>query len=228
MSTIIGTLFAGGRGRRLGNKDKARLRLAGRPLWKIAEERLLPGVDKLITTGPSRPEWLSETKDIDFVQDALIDGEAIGPAGGLVAALNYALEHYGPEALILTVPVDAPFFPSDLVERMRVHMDANTRAAIAEGADRLQPAFGMWKAGQFDEVRHLISEGVIALHALAKSVGAKRISFEDVDETFLNINTIEDLRRADAMAELWFARHSMNFTGNQRLGEAKKDKNEEE
>jgi molybdopterin-guanine dinucleotide biosynthesis protein A len=228
VSAIIGTLFAGGRGRRLGNKDKARLRLAGRPLWKIAEERLLPVVDHLITTGPSRPDWLSDSRHIRFVQDALIEGEAIGPAGGLVAALKFASDHYGPDALILTIPVDAPFFPSDLVERMRTHIDGDHACAVAIGEDRPQPAFGIWKAHLFDHVYRLISEEIYALHAIAREAGARHVSFEDVDETFLNINTIDDLRRADAMAELWFARHSMNFTGNQRLGETQREKGEEE
>lgn len=213
MSIILGTLLAGGRGRRLGNKNKAHLKLAGRPLWKIATERLRPGVDVLLTTGPERPDWLDDAEDVSFAPDALIESEPIGPAGGLLGALHYARIHHGTDSLVLTVPVDAPFFPTDLVERMKQGLNDGADCAIAEGEDRLQPTFGIWKTSLFDELKSLISGNVLALHRIAEELNAAKVSFEDVDATFLNINTIEDLRKADAMAELWFARYSMTFKG---------------
>ena len=129
--TVMGCLFAGGAGRRLGGVEKALIEFSGSPLWKRATPRITPMVDQMVVTGPTAPEWSEAVPGLVFVQDFQPNGEPIGPAGGLLAALENCLREKGPESLLLTVPIDAPFFPVDLFAQLSTG-HGNARAALVE------------------------------------------------------------------------------------------------
>lgn len=79
--TVMGCLFAGGAGRRLGGVEKALIEVSGSPLWKRATHRITPMVDQMVVTGPTAPEWSEAVPGLVFVQDFQPNGEPIGPAG---------------------------------------------------------------------------------------------------------------------------------------------------
>ncbi|MCI4646381.1 MAG: NTP transferase domain-containing protein [Hyphomonadaceae bacterium] len=197
--TVIGCVFAGGKGRRLGGRDKAQLMLDGVPLWQRVIHRLESMVDQLIVTGPTRPDWALEGSRYRFVADIQVNGEPVGPAGGLLAALEWGLDQAGPETRVLTVPVDAPFYPVDLYAGLAAGQGAAPVALVEAGA-RLQPAFGLWSCAVAQDVRKYVEDGNFALHAIARQTGAATVRFDVKDEAFLNINTPEDLARAESLA----------------------------
>lgn len=199
--TVMGCLFAGGAGRRLGGVEKALIEFSGSPLWKRATHRITPMVDQMVVTGPTAPEWSEAVPGLVFVRDFQTNGEPIGPAGGLLAALEHCLREKGPESLLLTVPIDAPFFPVDLFAQLSTGR-GNARAALVETEFRLQPTFGLWSCALAPDVRSCVKQGKLALHAIADHVGAVKVRFQAEDEAFLNINTPEDIQRAEAVAAL--------------------------
>lgn len=197
--SLIGCIFAGGKGRRLGGRDKSQLVLAGVPLWKHVADRVSPMVDRLIVTGPTAPDWVSELSECTFVPDVEPGGEAVGPAGGLLAGLEWGLSESGPDARLLTVPVDAPFFPNDLNSKLEAGL-GTALAALAETDARLQPAFGLWSCAVAPVVRKSVEAKDLALHVIARHIGATSVRFEAEEKTFLNINTPEDLAHAEKLA----------------------------
>jgi molybdenum cofactor guanylyltransferase len=197
--SVLGCLFAGGSGRRFGGQDKALIELSGIPLWKRTTDRVAPMIDALVVTGRREPDWISEVPGLKFVQDFRIEGNSIGPAGGLLAALEHGVRQNGRDSFVLTIPVDAPFFPTDMLERLS--SGRGTRcAAVADSAGRLQPTFGLWSCALAPDVRAFIEQGEFALHAIANHVDAAKVRFEGGDTAFLNINTPEDFQRAEAAA----------------------------
>ena len=198
---VVGCLFAGGVGRRLGGMDKALIELSGSPLWKRATDRLAPMVDQIVVTGRTAPAWSEAVPGLVFVPDFQPNGEPIGPAGGLFAALEHCLLENGPESTLLTIPVDAPFFPVDLFEHLSTGR-GSAQAALAETEFRAQPTFGLWSCALSPNVRACVEQGKFALHAIADHVGAAKVWFQTEDEAFLNINTPEDLQRAEVIASV--------------------------
>ena len=193
---VIGVIFAGGEGRRLGGVSKALIEYDGEPLWRRIR-RELAIAHEIVIVSPRQPDWLEADSNIIWLADRLIDGQTIGPAGALSAALTYAYERYGEDAVIVTAPVDAPFFKSTLSEALLVELIAAPhQAVLAETGDRLQPAFGVWRAGLAPDVNTLIDTGGRALHRIASHIGAARVSFAADDLRFFNINTPDDLERA--------------------------------
>ncbi len=194
---VIGVIFAGGEGRRLGGVSKALIENDGEALWRRMQRELSAIADEIAIVSPRQPDWFEQEGDIIWLADHLIDGETIGPAGALSAALTYTYERYGEDAVIVTVPVDAPFYKSMLSDALLVELKAAPhRAVLAETGDRLQPAFGVWRAGLAADVNTLIGSGERALHRISSYIGAAHVSFAADDLRFFNINTPEDLERA--------------------------------
>ncbi|MAK60828.1 MAG: hypothetical protein CMK09_07605 [Ponticaulis sp.] len=195
---LIGAILAGGKGRRLGERDKALIELNQTPLYEYATRKLSAMTDELIILSPERPSWIENCEAVRWVQDEQFPETEIGPAGGLLAALSGASQTHGASSWVVTVPVDAPFFPETLLDRLAGALDDKARVAIVRCDGRLHPTFGLWSADLVDEVRQLVEDGNRALHRIATEVGAIEVLF-DKPEAFLNINTLEDLARAETL-----------------------------
>lgn len=194
---VIGVIFAGGEGRRLGGVSKALIEVNGVPLWKRISSQLSEVSDETVVVSPRQPDWLKYGENLVWVPDTLVGGEPVGPAGALAAALNYACNSFGGGALVVTVPVDAPFYEYVLSDRLLKALALHRSAVvISETASRVQPTFGVWRASLARAVEKDVRAGVRALHRIASKHNAYRLRFDGNDRRFFNINTPEDLARA--------------------------------
>lgn len=188
---IFGVILAGGQGRRMGGADKAMLPLAGRSLIAHAVERLEPQVDRLAISANGDPARLA-----GLGLPVLPDTDASqGPLSGLLAGLDWAAR-LGATHLV-SVPVDAPFFPPDLVPRLLLAGEG-VGAALARSGGNDHPTFGLWPAGAAPALRDFLASGEKArVRSFADSLHAARADFPD-DGAFANLNTPEDLATAEA------------------------------
>lgn len=106
----IGVILAGGRSTRMG-RDKAFVPFAGTPLIARAIDRLTPQVERVIVNSNADPAQFARYR-VPVVADA-----APG-IGGPLAGIYTVLAHW-PQADIVTVAVDLPFIPADLVASLR-------------------------------------------------------------------------------------------------------------
>ncbi|WP_428410619.1 molybdenum cofactor guanylyltransferase [Hyphococcus sp.] len=181
-------ILSGGGGRRMGGADKGKLLLGGRRLIDHVLARLRPQTDRiLISGGHDYGTELTAVADRD-------DGPR-GPAAGLWAALRW-IEENEPEADgFLSVPADGPFLPGDLFVRLSGGIDS----AVAVHGKEPHPTFGYWRCDALHAALSTAAEGYgFPLKELADSMHAARVAFDDVN-AFLNVNTPEDLARAEAL-----------------------------
>ena len=192
--TIIGVILAGGGSQRMGSRDKALATLAGKSLFDHVLDRLAPQVDRVMVSG--RSDYGS---GLAVVAD--IPGGAEGPVAGIRAVYDWLLRNgnsdgetgAGSDCGILTAPVDCPFLPGDLVARL----SACAAAAIAEGDDHIQPAFGYWPMAVIAaHIEALERPGWLSLQRWAKICSAERVVFNQAS-AFLNINCKDDLAAAE-------------------------------
>ncbi|AHM03829.1 Molybdopterin-guanine dinucleotide biosynthesis protein MobA [Roseibacterium elongatum DSM 19469] len=118
-----------------------------------------------------------------------------GPLGGILAAMDWAAACGA--GRVVTVAVDTPFLPPDLVARL-ARIDAP--AVLAEAADGLHPVAGLWSVGLRDDLRAALAQSMRKVRLWADSVGAQSVLFEDA-EAFFNVNTPEDLAKADMILQ---------------------------
>ncbi len=188
---IFGVILAGGQGRRMGGADKASLRLAGRSLAAHAVDRLEPQVERLAISANGDPARLSA-----LGLPVLADDQPQGPLSGVLAGLDWAAP-FGATSLV-TVAVDTPFFPGDLVPRLILASDPSGLAMARSGGND-HPTLAIWPVGVRDDLRAFLASGAkAAVRAFADARGAGRADFPK-DGAFMNLNTPDDLSRAEAL-----------------------------
>ncbi|WP_454849678.1 molybdenum cofactor guanylyltransferase MobA [Rhizobium binxianense] len=198
-SNIPGVVLAGGRSSRMG-RDKAAVLLGGRSLLDHAIARLAPQVLALAVNADA------PGKDgIPLVPDR-VPGKA-GPMAGIHAAMAHAARFPG-VSHVVTVSIDSPFFPADLVVRLAAAVDGPGRIATAASKGRGHPVFGLWPVALADDLetwiatdekrrvrdfllRHDATEVVFPLHPMRASAL----------DPFFNINTPDDLVEAEHWLE---------------------------
>ncbi len=188
--TRIGVILAGGASRRMGGDDKGALNLGGRRLVDHVAAKLTPQIDRLLIAGPT-----SYGLDCDFVADRR-DGPA-GPAAALWSAAHWILEHEPQAAGFLTAPVDGPFLPDDLFEKL----SADGGCAIATDDSGDHPTFAYWSVAVLMPALQLLKNGEGApLYALAAQCKVRRSRYT-LGAALMNINSPADLALAEKMLE---------------------------
>ncbi|WHO71163.1 molybdenum cofactor guanylyltransferase MobA [Rhizobium sp. BT03] len=197
-SDIAGVVLAGGRSQRMGH-DKAAAMLGTESLLRHVLTRLSQQVVPVAINADTAAE------DVPVVPD-LFPGKA-GPLAGIHAAMRYAA---GLPAIthVVTVSVDCPFFPTDLVARLAAALERPSQIAIAASEGRSHPVFGLWPATLAADLeawivtdekrrvrdfllRHDVTEVSFPLHPTRASLL----------DPFFNINTPDDLVEAERWLE---------------------------
>lgn len=180
----IGVILAGGRSSRMG-EDKAFVHLAGTPLIEHALDRLAPQVERTIVNSNGDRARFARY-GVPVVADS-----APGIAGPLAGI--YTVLARWPDADIVTVAIDLPFTPPDLVANLRGNGDGMCRYARPD----TQHALAIWWAPHSHAALHdyLMTgrrdlRGWLERHGTAVTC-APSLAF--------NVNTPADLRHAERM-----------------------------
>lgn len=181
---IFGVILAGGEGRRMG-ADKALMTLGGVPMIARVRARLEPQVEALAISANGDPARFRGT--------VLPDDDPQGPLSGVLAGLRWAAR-LGADAIV-TVPVDVPFLPGDLVPMLCLHWPG---ATLAQAGGRLHPTCALWPVTAIAALEAWLDAGQRRVGDFAASIGADPVDFPDARE-FMNLNTPEDLAAAKAL-----------------------------
>ena len=188
MMQPYGLILAGGRGRRMGGADKALLPFGSGTLLSNAIARLAPQVDRLAISANGDAARLGT--GLPVLADATAD--FYGPLAGILAGLDWAAAT-GAETLV-TVPVDTPFLPGDLVPRLLLPGGGLALAASATGP---HPAIGLWPVTLRETLRGALAAGTRRVRDFTDAQGALSVPFPPAAiDPFFNVNTAADLARA--------------------------------
>ena len=199
MNAPLGVILAGGQATRMGGGDKGLLPLGGTTLLAHVMGRLSPQVDGLALNAngdASRFEGLG----IPVIADS-IDGFA-GPLAGVLAGLDWAAAQ-GAETIV-TAAADTPFFPCDLVPCLQLattgmtHLLALAATPDPKRGQARHPTFGLWPVALRDDLRAALREGVRKVVQWSDRHDGRLALFPD-EAAFFNVNTPDDLVRAEAM-----------------------------
>ncbi|HMM54485.1 MAG TPA: molybdenum cofactor guanylyltransferase MobA [Candidatus Desulfobacillus sp.] len=181
---ITGLILAGGRGRRMGGRDKGLLPFRGRPLAAAVAARLAPQVERLL---------ISANRNLDdyaafghaVVQDRV--GGFAGPLAGLEAGLAAC-----GTPLLLAAPCDTPFLPEDLASRLRAALEASTtEIAVARTPAREHPAVCLVRREALAGLSAFLAAGGRRVAEWQAGLRRAAADFED-EAAFANFNTPED------------------------------------
>lgn len=192
-----GAILAGGAATRFGGIPKGLERVGGVRIVDRVAGALREVCDDLwlIANDPAAAAWLPEARlGADLVPDA-------GGLGGIHAALHHA------RSAVLVVAWDMPFVPAALLARLR-DMGDRADAAVPESDSRrgIEPLCAFYGPACLGPVERSLAAGdlrVIGFHQhvrVARLPASEVSAYGDPGLMFLNVNTPDELARAEAHA----------------------------
>ncbi len=183
---ITGIILAGGQARRMGGQDKGLIQLAQKPMIEYVLSAIQPQVDGIIINA-NRNQSAYEEYGFPVVADRI--GGYCGPLAGMASGLEVAKTPF-----VVTVPCDCPLIPDDLVQKLYSTLqgeDAKICTAHANG--RLQPVFTLMKSELLSSMLEFLNNGERKIDKWLEKHDLAIANFSDQPDTFLNINSEEDL-----------------------------------
>lgn len=186
-------ILAGGKGKRIGT-EKWKVQIKGKRLLDYATEIAIK-TTKLIEakTIIASGKYDIQLEDIESVQD--IKGN--GPLAGLYTALLQS-------GKVLILPCDMPFLTPELLSFL-IENSVGHDITICRIGDRLQPQVGVYSKRCLPHLKDQMNKNLFALQDLAQNRNLavcildenELQKFGPLEKLFLNINTREDLEKAE-------------------------------
>lgn len=187
-SDVAIVVLAGGEGSRIGG---------AKPLRALGGERL---IDRALRFARGRSEIIAiavrDRAQAPSVDATVIADDAFeGPLGGLAAGLRFAKS--AGRDLLMTIPVDMPFLPSNLLERLADALGRKA-CALASSGGHIHPVCGLWRVEVLDRIDSYAAGGRRSLHGLAGLVGQSVVEWPHGEaDPFFNINSADELAEAE-------------------------------
>jgi molybdopterin-guanine dinucleotide biosynthesis protein A len=196
----LGLVLAGGLARRMGGGDKARIEIRGVTILDRVVATLSAQCPRMVINANGDPARFEDT-GLPVIPDN-VTGHP-GPLAGVLAGLDWlAGQGLGVEWMV-SVPGDCPFLPDDLVERLHeARRSEGVPLACARSGEWRHPVVGLWPLALRADLRKaLVDEDLrkIEVWTARHGVAIAEWPAEPVDP-FLNVNTPEDVARAEQMA----------------------------
>lgn len=202
MTDLPGVILAGGRATRMGGGDKGMRLVAGLRLMDHVIARLAPQCGPLAINANGDAQRLAMF-GLPVLADTLADHP--GPLAGVLAGLEWAAALGAPA--IVTAAADTPFFPTNLVARLKAAAGPSGLALAASpdamGKMQRQPTFGLWPVALRHDLRAALQGGLRKIVNWTDSHTAGIASFCATPfDPFFNVNTPDDIIEAERIAGL--------------------------
>ena len=187
-------ILAGGKGRRMGVKEKALVNLLDRPLLSYTLENISGKVAPIALNVNNN---LKEFKKFGYkMLEDPIKGH-LGPLVGILASLNWAKNL--DQKWVLTLPCDTPFIPKNLIEALIEAKNENPDIdlVVAKSRGFKHPVIALWKTSNNIKLKNAIEDGIRKIDIFTSQLKIKHVNFDNLDKSkfdpFTNLNSPRDL-----------------------------------
>ncbi len=187
---ITAVILSGGRGSRLGGADKGLLQLQGKKLVEHVISRIQPQVGKIMISA-NRNQQSYEKFGFPVFSDQVVNQDWAGPLAGILTALQHC-----PTPWLQVVPADSPFVAGDLTSRL-AEQAGDALLAVPDDGHYLQSTFSLLHRDLADTLQQFLQAGEHKAQLWIKQQPHVVVDFSDQVKSFININTPEDLAKAE-------------------------------
>ena len=190
-------ILAGGKGRRMGGKDKALIPLLDRPLLSYVLESISGYVAPIALNINTNLDKFSEF-GYEIIEDP-IKGH-LGPLAGILASLNWARQLN--QKWVMTLPCDTPFLPKNIVKEMikLKNKELDVDLVVAQSKGYNHPVIALWKSDLNLKLEKALNEGIRKIDIFTSSLKVAYVDFDKINndnfDPFTNLNSPLDLIKA--------------------------------
>lgn len=191
---ILGAIIAGGQSRRMTGANKLLLKLKDELLVERAARKLSKQTDQVVVNLNQQEQSVSAL-GYQIILDE--HEEHQGPLAGIHSVLNWVVHKNAEIDYIMTAPADAPFFPQDLVIKLRNAIGKND-IAIAHYDGYPQQLFGLWSIRCLKDLSCYLDDPdnrKVMTFIRSNNWVQVEIQKQSIDP-FMNINTQDDWQKA--------------------------------
>ena len=186
LADVTGAILAGGQGSRVGGLDKGMMPVLDEPLVAQVVRRLRIQVGRIVICANRHGAEYAVFGEV--VADRI--GGFRGPLAGIDAALLACRTPW-----LLTVPVDCPSPPEDLV--VRLHDAAGSSAAkgaTVRTRDRREPLFALYRTAAIGSLDDALQRD-LPVWRWQDELGIVEVEYDGSSADFDNLNSSDDFRR---------------------------------
>ncbi|WP_027147988.1 molybdenum cofactor guanylyltransferase MobA [Methylobacter tundripaludum] len=183
---VAGVILAGGRARRMNNRDKGLVNFNGRPMVSYAIAALAPVVDGV---------FINANRNIDqyrqFGWPVISDqtDSFDGPLAGILTAMIHA-----DADVLVVIPCDSPLIKTEHLQKLLLtRAEHNADVAVAFDGTRLHPVFLAIKTALQTSLQEYLADGQRKVEVWLAQQNWVRVDFSNEMEIFSNINTMMEL-----------------------------------
>lgn len=190
-------ILAGGKGRRMGGKDKALIPLLDRPLLSYVLESISGHVAPIALNINTNLDKFSEF-GYEIIEDP-IKGH-LGPLAGILASLNWASQLN--QKWVMTLPCDTPFLPKNIVKEMikLKNKELDVDLVVAQSKGYNHPVIALWKSDLNLKLEKALNEGIRKIDIFTSNLKVAYVDFDKINnenfDPFTNLNSPLDLIKA--------------------------------
>ena len=192
-------ILAGGKGRRLDGKGKFSQILCNKTLLEHVFLRLSSQTNKIAVNFNKIKTDIN--KNYILVFDKFKDD--VGPLAGIHAALYHCAKNKNnlDSKLVITVPVDTPFVPLNLIEKLKNKIKlSSAEVVVACSGNRHHPTIAIWRISIIKKLEYCIKNNIRKIDVFTKELKKSYVSWDIKKyDPFLNINDYNDLKLAENM-----------------------------
>lgn len=201
-AAVLGVIQAGGQSSRYGS-PKALAHVYGEPIITRVVRALGPVVDEIVLIASDAR--IAGSTHLPVRQDIRA---GLGALGGIYTALLWAAERNAPG--ILTVACDMPFLDTALLRHIIDIASAAASDVVAPesgGRRGLEPLCAYYATVCIPPIEAALERGDLRMIGFHEAVRVARIplavvsTYGDPDIMFMNVNTLEQRERAEALAQ---------------------------
>ena len=190
---ITGVILCGGEARRMGGVEKPLRMLDDRSLVERVRIGLAPQVSRIVISANRDRESYARWGDTIVADET----PGCGPLGGLSSVLSHVTVHE-PTPFVFCCPGDAPFLDRLLVARLAETLayglaDTETDICVPHDGDRVQHLFALLRITEREPLQAYLDAGGRSVHGWLADRRVVTVDSTDLQRSFLNINTEQDL-----------------------------------
>ena len=196
LNNILAVVLAGGKSQRFG-KDKSQVKLHNKLLIDYILNEVVNEFNETLIIA-NEPIKFMQSNKISITKDFK---KGLGPLGGILTAMKWIKEKNKKYKWISTFPTDTPFFTRK--ELMFFYESINIKESklfFIKNQNTRHNIFGLWSLDLIDQLESDLLKGERKVEIWANSIGVSIVNIDYKNsDPFFNINTIEDLEKANEM-----------------------------
>jgi molybdopterin-guanine dinucleotide biosynthesis protein A len=184
-------ILAGGRGIRLGGREKGLIEVGGQCLVAHVVDRLAASASRTLISA-NREHRAYEALADEVFADEVGSESSPGPVAGVITLLRHCQTTW-----LQLAPCDAPLLPPDLTARLR-RVTTDSTAVVPRADDRHQWACSLLSRSGLPALEEAFAAGTRSLGSALRALGYSSLDWETPIGAFTNINTPEELAQLRA------------------------------